>query len=344
MNPLNQVRNGALRFSPWGNVARSSRYDVYLPCVLTFSAFLGLLLLTLVGGTNSTEAAFKDPGFGARPAGMGGAFVALADDTNATLLNPAGMMLLDRPQGSFMYAKPFAGLSEVNLNLNYFSAVVPVNRVGAVGVSWANFLAPVSREDSVGVSLATSLNHWVSIPQASIHLGTTMKYLTHQFDLDERTRTDPVFAKGRSRGAMGVDVGVLVKPSPEGLGRLSEGQLSLGLVAKTLNEPDVGLLTEDRVPRELVGGAAYTLGMWTAVFDYAHRDDVTTLKGGVEAWLLNRMVGLRAGANSTAGTFGFTYNHKISATFGLSLDYGFSFPFFLKETFGSHRVAVGVRF
>lgn len=302
---------------------------------------VGCVLTCLWGASSLVHAAFKDPGFGARPAGMGGAFAAVADDTNATLFNPAGITQLKRPEGSFMYAKPFVGLSEVNLNLNYFSAVIPAGRWGAAGVSWASFLAPVSREDIVSASVATPVHQWVKIPQAEVSLGATVKYLTHRFDLDERTRTDPVFAKGRSKGGVGVDIGVLVKPEVR---RRGSGRLAFAVVAKTVNQPDVGLLTEDQVPRELVVGAAYTLGSWTAVFDFVDRDRVTTLKGGVEGWFWNRTIGVRAGANSTAGTFGFTYRHSVTQHFGLSLDYGFSFPFFLDDTFGSHRVAVGVRF
>lgn len=49
-------------------------------------------------------AVFVDIGYGARPMGMGGAFVAMADDANSVLHNPAGLTRLDRTQLTGMYA------------------------------------------------------------------------------------------------------------------------------------------------------------------------------------------------------------------------------------------------
>ena len=44
--------------------------------------------------TPMTFAAFNDIGVGARPLGLGGAFVALADDGNAASYNSAGLSLM----------------------------------------------------------------------------------------------------------------------------------------------------------------------------------------------------------------------------------------------------------
>lgn len=75
-----------------------------------------LVLLICIGNgtaalaqTSEIPAAFVDIGYGARPMGMGGAFVALADDANALLWNPAGLVLLQRAQLTGMYANQ-AGL------------------------------------------------------------------------------------------------------------------------------------------------------------------------------------------------------------------------------------------
>jgi long-subunit fatty acid transport protein len=88
-----------------------------------------LVLLVLVGHgtaaraqTSEIPAAFLDVGYGARPMGMGGAFVALADDANAVLWNPAGLVLLRRAQLTGMYANQ-AGL-------------VPCGFVGYVRPHW----------------------------------------------------------------------------------------------------------------------------------------------------------------------------------------------------------------
>ena len=57
-----------------------------------FRLLLGNGGLFLISFTPGTEAAFVDDGWGARPVGMGGFFTAIADDSNAALYNPAGIV------------------------------------------------------------------------------------------------------------------------------------------------------------------------------------------------------------------------------------------------------------
>src|ERR1700674_1333131 len=91
------------------------------------------------------HAAFLDDGFGARPVGMGGAFTAIADDSNAPLYNPAGIVQVQWNELSAMYAQLFtgqtlyAGSDVVNLGQSYLSFVSKPSRLGSFGLSWANF-------------------------------------------------------------------------------------------------------------------------------------------------------------------------------------------------------------
>src|SRR5476649_696365 len=57
------------------------------------------------------QAAFQDTGWGARPVGMGGAFTAIADDSNAPLYNPAGLVQVQWNEVSAMYSRLFSGLT-----------------------------------------------------------------------------------------------------------------------------------------------------------------------------------------------------------------------------------------
>jgi len=63
-------------------------------------------------------------------------------------------------------------------------------------------------------------------------------------------QSDPVFAGGTSRGAFGFDVGLIAAPWEP---------VSFGLSLRNVNRPDVGLVSEDRVPRELRAGVAVAL-------------------------------------------------------------------------------------
>ncbi len=78
-------------------------------------------------------------GSGARAIGMGGAFIAVADDATAASWNPGGIVQLDKPEISFVYKylrrsenKSFENHPEASStdsvdyhNLNFFSAAYP---------------------------------------------------------------------------------------------------------------------------------------------------------------------------------------------------------------------------
>jgi hypothetical protein len=59
--------------------------------------------------TGTTGAQFLKIGAGARPAGMGEAFTAVADDVNAVAWNPAGLGYLPSPQFTAMHTQWFQG-------------------------------------------------------------------------------------------------------------------------------------------------------------------------------------------------------------------------------------------
>jgi len=82
-------------------------------------------------GAEKYAGEFLSLGAGARPLGMGGSFVAIADDATATYWNPAGLGGLERTQISFMHAGIF-GLDSYDF-VNY---VQPIGGTGAFGLSW----------------------------------------------------------------------------------------------------------------------------------------------------------------------------------------------------------------
>ncbi|MBU1598648.1 PorV/PorQ family protein [bacterium] len=84
-----------------------------------------------------TAMAFLKLGQGARVAGMGEAFVGLADDINALYWNPAGLAQLREKEATFMYLKPFI---EVNgLGYSYIATAIPRKRGDTLAFSLAYF-------------------------------------------------------------------------------------------------------------------------------------------------------------------------------------------------------------
>ena len=72
---------------------------------------LGLLLLSPAAVVAADEgAAFLTLGAGARPAAMGGAWTAVADDVNSAFWNPAGLARLERNEFQFSHREAVAGI------------------------------------------------------------------------------------------------------------------------------------------------------------------------------------------------------------------------------------------
>jgi hypothetical protein len=70
---------------------------------------------------------------GARALGMGGAFVAIADDATATYWNPAGLGRLN----SITFSETNWILAEVEgVNVNYLNAVFPLKGIGTIAGGW----------------------------------------------------------------------------------------------------------------------------------------------------------------------------------------------------------------
>ncbi len=298
---------------------------------------VAIMLLTCA----SAEAAFKDSGWGTRPAGMGGAFVALCDDANAPMWNPAGITQIEKYEATFMYAMLYSGLDEVDMGMNYVGFVTSLGSVNAYGINYANFKADGQyNEDTYSISYARALSSRLS-------LGLNIKYLNHSYDLSGLVQKgDPTFKSGDSKSAVTGDIGVLTIVSK---------QLSLGLAAKNISQPDVGLESEDKVPMEIRAGLAYKAGRKTlfsslkveptALVDVKSRDGETTLHLGIEGWFgENRTFGLRSGYNPQEITVGFSFNHAMSERLGIKIDYALILPMEIEDSSGSHRMSMGVKF
>lgn len=136
-----------------------------------------ILMLLFVFITHHTShisqcfGAFKDWHWGTRPAGMGGAFCAIADDINAPLWNPAGLAQLKNKEVTFMYAKPYLGLENVNFGLMFLGYAHPISpqlsdsddgelilNWGVAGINCTNFYGTeLYRENSLSLSYAKEI-------------------------------------------------------------------------------------------------------------------------------------------------------------------------------------------
>lgn len=86
-------------------------------------------------GNNYGAASYLDQGIGSRAAGMGNAFVALADDATAGYWNPAGLSQMNLY--NYFVGSQYAFLPN-NLSSSYLSYAFQVPNVGVFSLSWIN--------------------------------------------------------------------------------------------------------------------------------------------------------------------------------------------------------------
>ena len=168
------------------------------------------LALTVPASAGKYAAEFLDTGIGVRALGMGGAFVASADDGSAGFWNPAGMVQARRTEVSFMHAAHFNGLLQSDvLHLIRPSQSLALGatylRVGIDGIKYTSRLdlngRPVIDREVTDVEDALLLSAAKSL-RPNLSFGATVKAL--------RQRVGDNSALG-----FGVDLGVHWRPAPQ---------------------------------------------------------------------------------------------------------------------------------
>jgi len=289
------------------------------------------LMLFLAAAAN---AAFFDMGQGARPVGMGEAFVAVADDANALYYNVAGLTQIKMVSTTATYTGYFEGLGD-----SFIGVAVPMFKFGAVGVSWLNMSnGSLYSENTIKVGYAYNLNKLITA-------GAAVKYMTKSYGTDATAALNPLFAK-TSAAAFGLDLGVMVKISEE---------MYVGGQIENLNAPDISLASADVVPMVIRVGARYKVmkGLLSAV-EVDYRDPDIKFKAGGEYWLdskfmealsiVNSEIGFRAGfgygTNSFAnGNLGFSF-YVPAKYVDVRFDYSFTIPMGYVDALSTHRFSI----
>ncbi len=285
---------------------------------------------------------FFDYGAGVRPAGLGRAFVAVADDVNTVNWNPAGLAYMRRYEVTTMYASLFTGFEgrlytgqRDSLGYNYVAASVPVDpMVGYFGASWSQFNSEFYRENTFNLAYARTL----TVETETFHVGGNLKFLN--WNVPANDYTEPM-----SKTGVTADLAVLY-PLPR--------QFVAGLCWENLIPTDVGVTTYEEVPQNLRLGLSWSQDLRplktpldsvllsTEWVNRSYAQNTNTFRCGVESWFFQGLAGARLGMNSTEFTVGLSGRYafpQLNMT-QLQLDYGFALPFYVEKTYGTHRVSL----
>lgn len=132
---------------------------------------------------------------GARPLGMGGAFIAVANDAHAINWNPAGLSLLRHPEVRFTYVENRFG---VGINHSSLEMATPLFARFATGLGYTAYLHDDGElryeKNKINISFATPL-FW------GLSLGMNGKWITTEMGLDGQ-RLDRATGRGIDWGLL----------------------------------------------------------------------------------------------------------------------------------------------
>jgi len=304
------------------------------------AAIIGLLTILAAGviggeGDGGYAGAWLLVPAGARPAAMGGAYLAVSDDGAAPLFNPAGLARLQRPMLSSSYRTMSMGRQ-----LGYLTAVSPVRGQSSLGVHWLYAgSGSVEARDSDGYLQGYDIDmnsHQLAIIFAKrferfFSLGVNLNYLVSR--ISEMTVN-----------TVGFDFGLMLYVEQlfdrENRDRLPVRDLQIGITAKNFSKElrwttekydlkyttdDFGSAQNDKVPIEIgVGVSArwFERKLLTAVDMYKNDKQDARLHAGAEYFLRPEFM-LRTGLSDGRLTAGTGYIFQVGKK-SLAIDYAFS--------------------
>lgn len=352
---------------------QDTRYKIqdfwfYVLCLI----FSFLLVCQIASASEKYAGEFLSLGVGARPLGMGGSFVAIANDATAAYWNPAGLGGLDRTEIALMHASIF-GLD----SYDFINCVQPMGRIGAFGLSWIRLgiddipvtelrmsgNMSVSNRPYISGYMQNNQNAFIlsygkklmaNIPWLSQDAAYQSKWTNIQIGGNLKFLLNSVSRVNRNAVGLGGDLGLIWKISfTSGKENSKSGDLSVGLAIQDFFKTRLIWNTTstpsqtDVIPPNLKIGAAYSRQIPSISSRILFSMDADTRYGlemhyGVEYTLGEALV-LRAGLQERDFTAGAGLN--IGFVRGKSvLSFLIDYAFLSHELGNTHRVSLMTKF
>ncbi len=256
----------------------------------------------------------------ARTLGLGGAFVATADDPLGVLWNPAGLSAMDQNELRFENARLFEETA-----INGFSFAVPGSWLPSFGISVLSLSSgDFQRTNDMNDPLGTFRQG------ETAYLFTASKAFSRRLAVGTNFKLVQQTVEDFSGGGFGIDLGGWYDATPT---------VRIGASIANLAGPSIKLRdVAETYPVEFRGGAAAQVfngrGLVTAQLDQSSGLG-TRLHAGAEYWIQPGLA-LRMGFDDAYGTGGFSYRFAPQ----YQIDYGVA-----DQPLGlTHRVGLSYRF
>lgn len=256
----------------------------------------------------------------ARTLGLGGAYVATADDPLGVLWNPAGLSAMDQNEVRFENAQMFEQTS-----INAFGFAVPGNWLPSFGITMVSLgSGDFQRTNDMNDDLGGFKN------AETAYFFTASRALSRRLALGTNLKLVQQSVEDFSAQGFGVDLGATYDLT---------STVRVGLSMANVMGPHLKLRdVEESYPMQIRGGAAAQIlngrAMITAQVDQSEGLG-TQLHAGAEYWVQPGL-GLRVGYDDAYGTGGFSYRFAPQ----YQVDYAIA-----DQDLGlTHRVGISYRF
>jgi len=280
-----------------------------------------------------TESGFTTLPASTRAMGMGGSFVAVADDCGASTFNPAGLVQLTQKEVGAMYSDLYGlGL----LAYNFLFWVVPPTIMGAGGISWAHLSSNLEPERWDYDMFSYSYGQFISPSKSSSRRtisswGVNLKYLKQTSPWGESSgySMDLAYFIRKEKVSCGINVQDLVSVRQWSTGR------------------------RESIPMNVKIGTAYRFSPYLLVAldaDISGTDFLRDARLGGEWWITPSFA-LRGGMSTLfqkdpfltlCGGIGFDFPlEDLRKKGGVKFDYAFGYKQALGNT---HQFSLSLRF
>jgi hypothetical protein len=280
-----------------------------------------------------TESGFTTLPASTRAMGMGGSFVAVADDYGASTFNPAGLVQLAQKEVGTMYSDLYGlGL----LAYNFLFWVVPPTIMGAGGISWAHLSSNLEPERWDYDMFSYSYGQFTSpskspSPRVISSWGVNLKYLkqTSPWGASSGYSIDLAYFMRKEKVSWGINVQDSVSVRQWSTGRREAIPMNVKIGTSYRFSPDLLVaLDVDISGKDLLKDARLG-GEWWITPSFALRggmstlfqkDSFLTLSGGIGFNFPLKDVRKKGGVEFD---YAFAYNQTLGNTHQFSLSLNF---------------------
>lgn len=273
---------------------------VFLAKILALFVLLISSVSVAETGGGGYPGAFFQTFWGARAMALGGTYVAISDDAEGNLFNPAGSSMVKERLATGSYRD-----MSLDRRIGYLAYTQVIKNEAGIGLNWVNIVvSEIDQRDGNG-QITGSLSNYQNLfaltfsrrVQPNFSVGVNVKYVQHNL-------------ADKQASGVGFDVGALYLP---------RSYLRLGLVVENFglkhnwNSGLSGFSHTEEFPVSVKLGAAgiFLKNQILVALDLEKREnqDILLHLGG-EYWYKN-VLAARAGLNRGSVTLGLGLKHKV---------------------------------